>query len=105
MFAHGWPSKTSRSGAIDGRETSSGERTLAHAVLRVSRTSRTSDKMSRGSDLMTTLANRPNAALLVVDVQNGAVAEAHERDTVVANIASLIKKARREGVPVVWVQH
>jgi nicotinamidase-related amidase len=54
---------------------------------------------------MTTLANRPNAALLVVDVQNGAVAHAHERDTVVANIASLIKKARREGVPVVWVQH
>ena len=54
---------------------------------------------------MTTLANRPNAALLVVDVQNGAVAEAHERDTVVANIASLIEKARREQVPVVWVQH
>jgi nicotinamidase-related amidase len=54
---------------------------------------------------VTTLANRPNAALLVVDVQNGAVAEAHERDTVVANIATLVEKARREGVPVVWVQH
>ena len=54
---------------------------------------------------MTTLANRPNTALLVVDVQNGAVAEAHERDAVVANIASLVEKARREGAPVVWVQH
>ena len=54
---------------------------------------------------MTTLANRPNTALLVVDVQNGAVAEAHERDAVVANIGRLVEKARCKGVPVVWVQH
>jgi|SRR5579859_6538963 len=54
---------------------------------------------------MTTLNNRPNTALLVVDVQNGVVAEAHRRDAVVANVASLVEKARRERVPVVWVQH
>jgi nicotinamidase-related amidase len=54
---------------------------------------------------MTTLENRPNTALLVVDVQNGVVAEAHERDAVVANVGSLVGKARREQVPVVWVQH
>src|SRR5881628_1966989 len=54
---------------------------------------------------MTTLENRPNTALLVVDVQNGVVAEAHERDAVVANVGSLVEKARRERVPVVWVQH
>jgi nicotinamidase-related amidase len=54
---------------------------------------------------MTTLENRPNTALLVVDVQHGVVAEAHQRDEVVANIASLVEKARREDVPVVWVQH
>jgi nicotinamidase-related amidase len=54
---------------------------------------------------MTTLANRTNTALIVVDVQNSAVAEAYERDTVVANIAKLVEKARRERVPVVWVQH
>ena len=54
---------------------------------------------------MTTLENRPNPALLVVDVQNGVVAEAHERDAVVANVGSLVEKARREQVPVVWVQH
>ena len=54
---------------------------------------------------MTTLQNRPNTALLVVDVQNGVVGEAHERDSVVANVASLVEKARREQVPVVWVQH
>jgi nicotinamidase-related amidase len=54
---------------------------------------------------MTTLKNRPNTALLVVDVQSGVVEGAHERETVVANVGSLIDKARREGVAVVWVQH
>jgi nicotinamidase-related amidase len=54
---------------------------------------------------MTTLANRPNTALLVVDVQNGVVDGNHERDAVVTNIRSLVEKARREQVPVVWVQH
>ena len=54
---------------------------------------------------MTTLANRTNTALLVIDVQTGAVAEAHRRDAVVANIASLVERARTENVPVVWVQH
>ena len=54
---------------------------------------------------MTTLENRPNTALLVIDVQNGVVAGAYERDAVVANVDSLVGKARREQVPVVWVQH
>ena len=54
---------------------------------------------------MTTLENRPNTALLVVDVQNGVVAGAHERDAVVANVGSLVERARQEQVPVVWVQH
>jgi nicotinamidase-related amidase len=54
---------------------------------------------------MTTLADRPNTALLVIDVQNGNTGGAHERDTVVANIAGLVEKARRERVAVVWVQH
>ncbi len=54
---------------------------------------------------MSTLENRPNTALLVVDVQNGVIKNAHTHDTVVANIASIVKKARRERVPVVWVQH
>jgi len=54
---------------------------------------------------MTTLTDRPNTALLVVDVQNGVVVGAHERDTVVANIASLVGRARAARMPVVWVQH
>jgi len=54
---------------------------------------------------MSTLQNRPNTALLVIDVQKGVVDGAHQRDTVVANVANLVDKARRERVPVVWVQH
>jgi len=53
---------------------------------------------------MTTLENRPNTALLVVDVQNGVVTGTHGRDVVVANVADLVQKARHHGVPVVWVQ-
>lgn len=52
---------------------------------------------------MTTLQDRPNTALLVVDVQNGVVAEAYERDAVVGRIASLVERAREQGAPVVWV--
>jgi nicotinamidase-related amidase len=54
---------------------------------------------------MTTLSDRPNTALVVIDVQNGVVDEAYQRDAVVANINALVDKARDEGVAVVWVQH
>lgn len=54
---------------------------------------------------MSTLPDRPNTALLVIDVQNGVVKVAHDRDAVVANIAALVGKARAAGTPVVWVQH
>jgi nicotinamidase-related amidase len=54
---------------------------------------------------MTKLEGRPNAALLVVDMQNDVVMKAWDREGVVSNIASLVEKARREAVPVVWVQH
>ena len=54
---------------------------------------------------MTTLTDRPNTALLVIDVQNDVVAGAHDRDAVIANIATVVAKARAEGAPVIWVQH
>jgi nicotinamidase-related amidase len=54
---------------------------------------------------VTTLADRPNTALMVIDVQNGVVARSHNRDDVIANIRALVERARTEGVPVVWVQH
>ena len=50
---------------------------------------------------MTTLPDRPNTALLVIDVQNGVVTGSHNRDDVIANINTLIGKARAEDVPVI----
>jgi nicotinamidase-related amidase len=54
---------------------------------------------------MTSLSNRPNTALLVIDVQKGVVAGAHQRDEVIDNISALVDKARAQDVPVIWVQH
>lgn len=54
---------------------------------------------------MSTFADRPNTALVVIDVQTGVVAAAHERDAVVGRIADLVDRARAAGTPVVWVQH
>lgn len=54
---------------------------------------------------MTSLQDRPNTALLVVDVQNAVVENAYQRDEVIANINTLIDSARAQQVPVIWVQH
>jgi len=54
---------------------------------------------------MSTFTDRTKTALLVIDVQNGVVGEAHDRDAVVGNVATLVEKARASGTPVVWVQH
>jgi nicotinamidase-related amidase len=53
---------------------------------------------------MTTLQNRPHTALLVVDVQNSVVDDTLRRDDVVANVGTLVERARHQGVPVIWVQ-
>ncbi len=54
---------------------------------------------------MTIAADRPETAVLVIDTQEGVLASAHRRDEIVANIASLVERARGESVPVIWVQH
>jgi nicotinamidase-related amidase len=54
---------------------------------------------------MTTLNDRPNTALLVIDVQRAVMEKAHDRDGVIANINTLVDKARSADVPVIWVQH
>jgi nicotinamidase-related amidase len=54
---------------------------------------------------VTSLADRPNTALLVIDMQRDVVGRAYDVDRVVANINTLIDKARSENVPVIWVQH
>src|SRR6266545_1290895 len=54
---------------------------------------------------MTSIPDRPNTALLIVDVQHDVVANAHERDRVIANIGTVLQRARDAGTPVIWVQH
>ena len=54
---------------------------------------------------MTTLDGRTGTALLVIDMQNDVVARAHDRDGVIANIGTLVDRARAADVPVIWVQH
>src|SRR6478735_10631670 len=54
---------------------------------------------------MSTLPDRTATALVVVDVQRGVVADAHDRDAVVGNIADLVSRARSADAPVIWVQH
>ena len=54
---------------------------------------------------MTSLPDRPNTALIVIDMQRGVVAEAYDIDRVVANIKALVDRARAENILVIWVQH
>lgn len=54
---------------------------------------------------MTTLADRPNTALVVIDLQNGVVATAHRRLEVLGAVHDLIERARAARVPVIWIQH
>jgi len=50
-------------------------------------------------------SDRKGEALLVIDVQTDVVAGAWHRDHVVANINSLVTKARQSKIPVIWIQH
>ncbi|MFN2188744.1 MAG: cysteine hydrolase family protein [Candidatus Promineifilaceae bacterium] len=45
------------------------------------------------------------AALIVVDVQVGVMRGTWEAPRIIENIRTAVEKARKEGVPVVWVQH
>jgi nicotinamidase-related amidase len=45
------------------------------------------------------------SALIVIDVQRDVVANAFRRDEVISNVSGLVVRARKEGVPVIWVQH
>ncbi len=54
---------------------------------------------------MTSLHDRPNTALLVIDMQRGVVGGAHDVERVIDNINALVGRARADEVPVIWVQH
>jgi len=48
---------------------------------------------------------KEKSALLVIDVQNGVVSDAFEKDAVVLQINKAIDSARANDLPVIWVQH
>ena len=54
---------------------------------------------------MSAYEDRTNSALLVIDVQNGVVDYAKNRDVTVTKIADLVDTARAAGTNVIWVQH
>lgn len=54
---------------------------------------------------MTLFENRSKSALVIIDVQNGVVAEAHQKGQVVAKIQQALAAARAAGTQVIWVQH
>jgi nicotinamidase-related amidase len=54
---------------------------------------------------MTTLTGRTRSALIVIDAQKDVMEPAHDRDAVIARIATLVDQARSAATPVIWVQH
>ncbi|TGD37076.1 cysteine hydrolase family protein [Brevibacterium aurantiacum] len=48
---------------------------------------------------------RGNTALIVIDVQNGVMAESWNGAEVTATISGLVQRARDEGTDVIWVRH
>lgn len=54
---------------------------------------------------MSAYEDRANSALMVIDVQNGVVDYAKNRNVIVANISNLVDRARTAGTDVIWVQH
>lgn len=54
---------------------------------------------------MATIRDGNASALIVIDLQVGVVANAWERDVVIARTVALIGRAREEDVPVIFVQH
>lgn len=54
---------------------------------------------------MTTLEDRPQSAVVIVDMQTDVVSGAFARENVIANIGRIVDLARQAGVAVIWVQH
>ena len=54
---------------------------------------------------MSTLTDRPRTALVIIDAQRRVLSKAWRRDEAVANMLTVLEKARETRTPVVWVQH
>ena len=54
---------------------------------------------------MSAYPDRTKTALIVIDMQNGVVDFARNRNDVVERIANLVEQARSKNTDVIWVQH
>lgn len=54
---------------------------------------------------MSAYPDRSKSALIVIDVQNGVVDFARNRNEIVNRIAEIVERARGNGTDVIWVQH
>ncbi|MGC1548033.1 MAG: isochorismatase family protein [Rhodanobacter sp.] len=54
---------------------------------------------------MATVREGNQGVLLVVDVQAGVMSGAWDAPRVIKNVSLAVKRARAQGVPVIWVQH
>lgn len=54
---------------------------------------------------MATVRDGNTSALVVIDLQNDVVAQAHDRAGVIARTVALIDRAREAGAPVIFIQH
>ncbi|WP_210603698.1 isochorismatase family protein [Brevibacterium oceani] len=50
-------------------------------------------------------SDRPNTALIVVDVQNAVMEASWNSENVVSTISDLVDRARADGTDIVWVRH
>ncbi|MGL5004629.1 MAG: cysteine hydrolase family protein, partial [Casimicrobium sp.] len=54
---------------------------------------------------MATVREGNKAALVVVDMQVGVMAQSWDSPRVIENASRVVERARAQGVPVIWVQH
>lgn len=54
---------------------------------------------------MATRGDDQKSALLVIDVQNGVMANGWNKDQVITNVASVVDHARNSDIPIIWIQH
>jgi nicotinamidase-related amidase len=54
---------------------------------------------------MATIREGSKAALLIVDMQVDVMSRAWQAPRVIGHVSRLVERARKQGVPVIWVQH
>ena len=54
---------------------------------------------------MATVREDSVSVLIIVDVQVAVMNESWEASRVISNVATAVREARSNGIPVIWVQH